>query len=485
MGSFVAVSGLSSSVSSLHRLCLFRRRKQQQPPPPPQPRTRNAWNQRGVAARVALIALFLLTTLYGCLHLVQLAWWSKQAPSSPPSWLLLDPNRMTTTSTKTRRRRHRRHSHHSSANTTRSRECRDRNHRGIFQVHKMGVLLLHDLAKHAFPEPVPTYQLMAASLAGPQTRQRQRQRRPGEMWTAGIHSNNSSSSSSSSSSSNRPDDRYVLVTRNFYTAIVSGYLYHKRHFECELNHWGKPSLFQREWLLKENWEERIRARLSLQSSNGTSSSSSNTTNQSSTTTTTTTPSRFIPSWPPGKGRNLCQYLSDESERDGLRVYMEWAKTMYFDPLLDFVNNQNQNPTTIKNTSTLLLVCFEDLVRDLNATVQRMTQWLFPPLRNTSTTTTTRSINSSLACDNTPPPPPPLATAVSSSPRHTTHPTTTMTAVSASRRADQSPSRAKIRAHGTTHDPVIRQRLVPMVHELDQQLFQGALGTLGRETFGCE
>jgi len=287
-------------------------------------------------------------------------------------------------------------------------------HRGIIRVHKMGVLLLHELVSAAlssfhFPGPVEMAEIKG-SLAP---------------YFESLHGK-------------QPHDyRHVLVTRNFYQALLSGYLYHKGHRECELDHWGQPSKRQRkEWLMQENWEERILHR-----------KENDVYHHHENNIRRRQPSLVERPWPPGRGRSLCTYLSDESEHHGLQVYMEWATTMYFDPILAFAHYRRRAEQEDGMERTLFW-CYEDLLRqDESVTVNRLSEWLFPAhhLNNTATAT---PIYLDLA-NRTP--------------------------------IEQ---RDQFHGHATTSDPEVRSRLLTIIQKMDQDIFNGTIGSSNRHVFGC-
>ena len=83
------------------------------------------------------------------------------------------------------------------------------------------------------------------------------------------------------------DYRIVILWRDMYSSLVSGYLYHKTGYECWLDHMGKPVDRPMHWM---DWDEYI------------------TTYEIN---------------PPKRERSLCQYLADVDDVTGMRVYIEW------------------------------------------------------------------------------------------------------------------------------------------------------------------
>ena len=205
------------------------------------------------------------------------------------------------------------------------------------------------------------------------------------------------------------DYRHVVVTRNWYDSIISGYLYHKAGKECWLNWFGQPG--HDGWLLKnsdEDWERRLRH-------------SNNTLIQ-----------RLR--WHPGNGRDLCQFLAEESEEDGLRVYAAWALASYMHPLLDFRHRRLEFERQEKLNRTMFL-CYEQLANpgSYSSTVFSIYQWLHPskiPLLNAS-----------------------------------------------------NPNLTYQGGHASDHDPQLRIRLRKALATLDTDFFNGAI-TAGSAEFGC-
>lgn len=147
------------------------------------------------------------------------------------------------------------------------------------------------------------------------------------------------------------DYRHIVVTRNWFEAIVSGYLYHKTGRECWLDWFGQPD--HDGWLLNNNsekWEPRIQE-LRLQKS-------------------------LNLSWTPGRGRDLCQYLRDESEEEGLRVYVSWAAAGYLFPLQQFRRERLEMEKSQGLTRTKFL-CFEQLTTTPESFLSDSMNWLFP------------------------------------------------------------------------------------------------------------
>lgn len=87
------------------------------------------------------------------------------------------------------------------------------------------------------------------------------------------------------------DFRMVMIVRDIYDSLVSGYLYHLTGRECNLDHRGKP--------LPEGY------------------------NPFSNVKKWHRVMRSGPLDPPRGARSLCRYLADESEKAGMRAYVDY------------------------------------------------------------------------------------------------------------------------------------------------------------------
>jgi len=99
------------------------------------------------------------------------------------------------------------------------------------------------------------------------------------------------------------DYRLLVSLRNFYDAIVSGYLYHKDGRECHKNPKGGP--------IASNMHEDYRSYMwPMIAASG--------------------PDSANHSWTKDVGhRSLCQYLEQENEEMGMRAYVNYATAIYF------------------------------------------------------------------------------------------------------------------------------------------------------------
>jgi len=122
------------------------------------------------------------------------------------------------------------------------------------------------------------------------------------------------------------DYRDVIVLRDLYASILSGYLYHHKGFEC-----GMPDKV-RDYLGE--WDEHLSYELK----------------------------------PPREGRSICQYIAKTKTATGLRAYMDWVMRYYYAPIFAHWAMSEEVPEMRERTK---VVCYEDLMskeedRDLKA-----------------------------------------------------------------------------------------------------------------------
>jgi hypothetical protein len=212
------------------------------------------------------------------------------------------------------------------------------------------------------------------------------------------------------------DYRHVVVTRNWYDALISGYLYHKSGKECWLDWFGRANFSG--WLLQEeDWEQSLLS--------------------PSTDKNMTFYRSFNMTWNPGNGRLLCQYLIDESEEMGLKVYTAWAMDLYLYPLLDFQQRRQEQEKQIGRNRTKY-VCYEQFTNPStqSGVYHDIAQWLL--------------LDRNLTL------------------KHVITP-----AVKEKERAD----------HTSSKDHALRERLHAILRKLDKDVFGNAI-ELGNAQFGC-
>jgi hypothetical protein len=147
------------------------------------------------------------------------------------------------------------------------------------------------------------------------------------------------------------DYRQIVVTRNWFESVVSGYLYHKTGRECWLDWFGHSG--HKGWLLNntsEDWEVRLQHFRTSKSLDF--------------------------NWVAGRGRDLCQYLSEEPEIEGLKVYTAWALSSYLDPLLRF-RQQRIEREKRKGWNRTKFLCYEQFMSTPTKSMNDTFEWLFP------------------------------------------------------------------------------------------------------------
>jgi len=116
-----------------------------------------------------------------------------------------------------------------------------------------------------------------------------------------------------------PDSDYrdVIVLRDLWSGILSGYLYHFKGFECGMADKIRDYLGE--------WDEHLSYKLQ----------------------------------PPRGQKTLCQYLSRTgTETIGLRAYIDWVMRYYYTPIFSHWAMSREVPEMQKRTLT---VCYEDLM----------------------------------------------------------------------------------------------------------------------------
>lgn len=138
------------------------------------------------------------------------------------------------------------------------------------------------------------------------------------------------------------DYRHIVITRNLYDALVSGYLYHQSGHECWLSFAGAP--LPKQLQKNYNWEAYM--------------------------------TYSDPPYHPRKRRSICQYLADESREMGMRVYMDVALSKWYSQILPYYQRVQKRNTEMKHTKFL---CFEQLTQS-NQTEELFLEsmdWFFP------------------------------------------------------------------------------------------------------------
>jgi len=130
------------------------------------------------------------------------------------------------------------------------------------------------------------------------------------------------------------DYRDVLVLRNLYSAIVSGYAYHYKGFECGMQ--DKIDAFLGNWHMYVSY-------------------------------------KLDP--PLKKGQTICKYLQTTPRKKSLRAYVDWVMRYYYSGILSHWALAQQIPEIRRRT---LVVCYEDLMSPHhdNRTVDEIVNFFF-------------------------------------------------------------------------------------------------------------
>lgn len=118
------------------------------------------------------------------------------------------------------------------------------------------------------------------------------------------------------------DYRHIYLVRNIYDALVSGYLYHRSGRECWLHPDGKERAFKNGHM---GFGRRPNFNWTID--------------------------------PPKNKRTLCQYLVEESERDGMKVLMAVSMFNFWNGLFKTIPLAQQ----ASDEGRTVFVCYEDLM----------------------------------------------------------------------------------------------------------------------------
>lgn len=136
------------------------------------------------------------------------------------------------------------------------------------------------------------------------------------------------------------DYRHIALVRNPFDAIVSGYLYHKTGRECHLDFYGRP------WpkdMLRSDFARYLNMDMSA--------------------------------YPPIHNRSLCEYLAQEPERIGLRVYMDFSLNKFYPNALRYWKSVHKQESPCRT----LFICLEEIPDPSYCpdVFYRSMQWLYP------------------------------------------------------------------------------------------------------------
>jgi hypothetical protein len=142
------------------------------------------------------------------------------------------------------------------------------------------------------------------------------------------------------------DYRDVIVTRNWYDAILSGYFYHKDGRECHKNLFGAPALKPMRkpfvnWPGHAMWTK--------------------------------------PHFPPKQNRSICDYLRQESPEVGMKVYMDFAMTVWYSKAVRNWQLVRSCSNQAHHKNRTLFLCYEDFLntKARRTMLRKVTNWLYP------------------------------------------------------------------------------------------------------------
>lgn len=136
------------------------------------------------------------------------------------------------------------------------------------------------------------------------------------------------------------DYRHIALVRNPLDAIVSGFLYHKTGRECHLDFYGRP------WpkdMLRSDFARYLKMDMSA--------------------------------YPSIRNRSLCEYLDQEPERIGLRVYMDFSLNKFYPNALRYWKSVHKQDSPCHT----LFICLEEILDPsyYPDVFHRSMQWLYP------------------------------------------------------------------------------------------------------------
>lgn len=138
-----------------------------------------------------------------------------------------------------------------------------------------------------------------------------------------------------------PDYRYVAVIRDAYEMMISGYLYHKAGRECGPDNIKTEVAEQR----KSNFGQFVKI------------------------------NHINYTYPPFQNRTLCDYLAEESEEDGMRVFVDGAYHTWYSRLVHpFWSSMQERKSNLGEEKTMLL-CYDQLIQPDGFDI--LMNWFFP------------------------------------------------------------------------------------------------------------
>ena len=259
------------------------------------------------------------------------------------------------------------------------------------------------------------------------------------------------------------DYRHLLVTRNWFDAVVSGYLYHRAGYECWLEYNGGGGGGQQQQQQINN------------SSNNNNNNNNNNMHHSKyfdmeahyhnkywDTQHLQYHHWYNISYPPRNNRSLCLYLAQESEEAGIKVIMDVALSRWYKGVVAYhklaVDQQakaaaaaaaarhNDDDEIIQRS---LFLCYEDLVDPFQqeGLFYQILEFMFPGRKNNLTDL---------------------------------HMPMKMKQMLLQQQQNHSHYTG---GHASTNDPALRARLRNMVVQYDRELFHDIFAT-SNSIFGC-
>jgi len=277
---------------------------------------------------------------------------------------------------------------------TNSEECCERT---IWRTHKFGTILLGDLFQEFRQSNAP---LRIRTKPTPKS----------DNYTLPVKS----------------DYRHVMVTRDWFDSIVSGYLYHKAGYECWIDYRGsdKETKHPKHWDMEMYYHNKYWDTQQL----------------------TFHQKLEIPHPPPRNNRSLCSYLEEETEEDGIKVIMDVALSRWYKGVVPYYEKTLAKLQRDQQHQSLFL-CYEDLVDPFQQeeVFHDILQHMFPG-RNTSNVAMPGKMKASLI-------------------------------------KQQQNDSVYSGGHASAHDPKLRARLRKLVERYDDQLFNNTIAS-SNTIFGC-
>ena len=226
------------------------------------------------------------------------------------------------------------------------------------------------------------------------------------------------------------DYRHLLVTRNWFDAIVSGYLYHRAGYECWIDPRGESSRHHhsKHYDMQAEFHNKFWDTQHLAYHR-----------------------RFDIPYPPRTNRSLCQYLQEESTEDGIKVVMDIALSRWYKGVVAY-HEQSVAMDRKESIQRSLFVCYEDLVDAFQQEqiFYHIVQHMFPGLDRESIASQygmPASMQHALAIQ-------------------------------------QQNNSVYNGSHASSHNKDLRQQLFNMVVKYDRQLFNHTVAT-SNAVFGCD